>query len=135
MHDYLNQPGGAERVVLEMTMTWPGAPVYTSLYRPESTFPEFRDVDVRTSPLQRLPVDGGFRNLLPVYPLAFRSFGTLQEDLARSHWPIMGEGRDGGDRAGLGARRLARRDRSRYGRWRRHPKRCCRMLDSWFCPP
>src|ERR1700681_4038354 len=84
VHDYLNQRGGAERVVLEMCRIWPEASVYTSLYRPESTFPEFRELDIRTSPLQRLPVDRGFRNLLPLYPLAFRSFGTLCEDLVVS---------------------------------------------------
>lgn len=84
VHDYLNQPGGAERVVLEMSKIWPKAPIYTSLYRPDSTFPQFAEKDVRTSPLQRIPVDEGFRNLLPLYPIAFRSFGTLQEDLVVS---------------------------------------------------
>jgi glycosyltransferase involved in cell wall biosynthesis len=84
VHDYLNQRGGAERAVLEMAKIWPEATIYTSLYRPESTFPEFQDLDIRTSPLQRLPVDRGFRNLLPLYPLAFRSFGTLKEDLVVS---------------------------------------------------
>lgn len=84
VHDYLNQPGGAERVVLEMSEIWPDATIYTSLYRPDSTFPRFREKTVRTSPLQRLPVDEGFRNLLPLYPLAFRSFGTLKEDLVVS---------------------------------------------------
>jgi hypothetical protein len=37
VHDYLNQRGGAERVVLEMSHMWPSAPIYTSLYRPGST--------------------------------------------------------------------------------------------------
>jgi glycosyltransferase involved in cell wall biosynthesis len=83
-HDYLNQPGGAERVALEMSDIWPEAAIYTSLYRPQSTFPEFKTRKVQTSPLQRLPVDGGFRNLLPLYPLAFRSFGKLPEDLVVS---------------------------------------------------
>ena len=84
MHDYLNQPGGAERVVLALAQMWPTAPIYTSLYRPESTFPEFGDRDVRTSPLHRLPVDHSFRNLLPFYPAAFRSFGTLSHDVVIS---------------------------------------------------
>jgi glycosyltransferase involved in cell wall biosynthesis len=84
VHDYLNQPGGAERVVLEMAAIWPQAPIFTSLYRAESTFPEFRDHDVRTSPLDRLPVDAGFRNLFPLYPAAFRAFGTLSQDLVIS---------------------------------------------------
>jgi glycosyltransferase involved in cell wall biosynthesis len=84
VHDYLNQRGGAERVVLEMAQMWPQAPIYTSLYRSASTFPEFRTLDVRTSPLDHLPVDHGFRNLFPLYPLAFRSFGTLPERLVVS---------------------------------------------------
>src|SRR3954465_266533 len=72
-HDYLNQRGGAERVALELAQMWPEAPLYTSLYRPESTFSGFRKVDVHTSFLNRLPVDRGFRNLFPLYPAAFRS--------------------------------------------------------------
>src|SRR6516165_12706858 len=81
VHDYLNQPGGAERVVLAMAGIWPEAPIYTSLFRPASTFPEFVPADVRTSPLDRLPVDGGFRNLFPLYLGAFRSFGALEHDV------------------------------------------------------
>jgi glycosyltransferase involved in cell wall biosynthesis len=81
VHDYLNQPGGAERVVLEMAAMWPEAPVYTSLYRAESTFPEFQQHNIRTSFLDKLPVDGSFRALLPLYPAAFQSFGMLDEQL------------------------------------------------------
>jgi len=77
IHDYLNQRGGAEKVVLELSNMWPAAPIYTSLYRPESTFPEFRERIVRTSQLDRLPVDRGFRNLFPLYPAAFRSLGEI----------------------------------------------------------
>ncbi len=83
-HDYLNQRGGAERVVLEMAKIWPQATIYTSLYRPKSTFPDFSHLHIKTSPLQRLPVDAGFRNLLPLYPFAFRSFGTMSEALVVS---------------------------------------------------
>lgn len=52
-HDYVTQRGGAERVALAMTRTFPGAPLHTSLYDPEGTFPEFADVDVRAMPLNR----------------------------------------------------------------------------------
>lgn len=81
VHDYLNQRGGAERVALELARIWPGAPIFTSLYRPESTFPEFVDRDIRTSFLDRLPVRNGFRNLFPLYPAAFRTLGTLDAPL------------------------------------------------------
>ncbi|MEJ7825962.1 MAG: glycosyltransferase, partial [Solirubrobacteraceae bacterium] len=84
VHDYLSQRGGAERVVLEMASMWPRAPIYTSLFRPQSTFPEFSGHDVRTSPLDRLPVDKGFRNLFPLYPAAFRSMGRLSQDVVIS---------------------------------------------------
>ena len=84
VHDYLNQPGGAERVVLELARIWPQAPIYTSIYRPDSTFPEFRERDIRRSAMDRIPVDRAFRALLPLYPAAFRSLGTLSEDLVIS---------------------------------------------------
>jgi glycosyltransferase involved in cell wall biosynthesis len=84
VHDYLNQRGGAERVALELARMWPQAPLYTSLYRRTSTFPEFEQLDIRTSPLDRLPVDRGFRALAPLYPLAFRSFEPLAQELVIS---------------------------------------------------
>ena len=55
VHDYLTQRGGAERVVLSMLRAFPDAPLYTSLYDPARTFPEFRGADVRPSPLDRIP--------------------------------------------------------------------------------
>jgi glycosyltransferase involved in cell wall biosynthesis len=54
-HDFLIQLGGAERVALELTRAFPGAPLHTAMYAPELTYPEFRDVDVRTSRLDRIP--------------------------------------------------------------------------------
>jgi glycosyltransferase involved in cell wall biosynthesis len=84
VHDYLNQFGGAERVVLELARMWPGAPIYTSIYKPEFTFPEFRDLDVRASRLNQLPLERHFRAAAPLIPLAFRSFGTLEQDLVIS---------------------------------------------------
>ena len=53
-HDYLTQRGGAERVVLSLMKAFPDAPVHTTLYDPEGTYPEFADADIRTSPLNRV---------------------------------------------------------------------------------
>lgn len=53
-HDYLTQRGGAERVVLSMTRAFPRAPLYTTFFDPRATFPEFRSLDVRTSPLNAI---------------------------------------------------------------------------------
>ncbi|WP_281180963.1 glycosyltransferase [Actinomyces vulturis] len=53
-HDYLTQRGGAERVVLSMHKAFPDAPIYTTLYNPETTFPEFQDANIITSPLNHI---------------------------------------------------------------------------------
>ncbi len=55
-HDYVTQRGGAERVALRIAEAFPGAPMYTTLYEPSDTFPEFRDLDLRTGPLNRFGV-------------------------------------------------------------------------------
>ncbi len=82
VHDYLNQPGGAERVVEVFCRMFPKAPLYTSLYD-AGAMPDFwRGVDVRTSFMQRLPTRVGVaRALLPLYPLAFESFDLSEFDL------------------------------------------------------
>lgn len=48
-HDYLTQRGGAERVVLAWQRHWNTAPLYTTLYDADGTYPEFRLADLRTS--------------------------------------------------------------------------------------
>jgi glycosyltransferase involved in cell wall biosynthesis len=72
VHDYLTQRGGAERVVLSMLKAFPDAPVYTSFYDPESTFPEFRSVDVRTQPINLAgPLRRRHRMALPMLAHTF----------------------------------------------------------------
>ncbi|MFI7484327.1 glycosyltransferase [Kocuria sp. M1R5S2] len=68
-HDYLTQRGGAERVVLAMHRAFPGAPIYTTFYDPDLTFPEFRDATVITSPLNCIaPLRRNVRAALPLLP-------------------------------------------------------------------
>lgn len=74
VHDYLTQRGGAERVVLSMHRAFPEAPIYTSLFRPETTFPEFSRVDVQTLGINRIPfLRRHHRWALPVLAPAFSS--------------------------------------------------------------
>lgn len=54
VHDYLTQRGGAERVVLSMMKAFPDAPLHTSLFHPEATFPDFSSRQVHTMGLNRL---------------------------------------------------------------------------------
>lgn len=71
-HDYITQRGGAERVVLSLVHTFPGAPVYTSLYDRKATFPEFADVDIRPLGLNAFaPLRHHHRWALPFLAQAF----------------------------------------------------------------
>jgi glycosyltransferase involved in cell wall biosynthesis len=72
VHDYLTQRGGAERVVLAMLRAFPDAPVYTSMYHPDGTFPAFRDADVRVTALDRVrPLRRHHRLALPLLAATF----------------------------------------------------------------
>lgn len=73
-HDYLTQRGGAERVVLAMARAFPDAPIYTTLYDGDGTFPEFRQLDVRASWLNRIAFfRHRHRAALPFLPLVSSS--------------------------------------------------------------
>lgn len=70
--DWLTGIGGAERVVLELHKLYPDAPIYTSQYDP-AKIDWFKDADVRTTSLQRLPKS--LKKFLPV--LRAWAFGRL----------------------------------------------------------
>jgi len=85
VHEYLNQYGGAERVLQVLCARWPDAPVYTMLYDKSATGGVFSDVIVRTSFLQRLPLSlrwhHGYTALMP---LAVEQFDTHAFDTVLS---------------------------------------------------
>jgi len=86
VHDYLNQYGGAERVLEELHALFPDAPVYTSMYWPQKMSPIIRGIDVRTSFMQRLPlVTRKHQPFLLLYPLAFESFDLSGYDVVISN--------------------------------------------------
>jgi glycosyltransferase involved in cell wall biosynthesis len=85
VHDYLNQFGGAERVVCELASTFPGAPIYTSVYHRDLTWPEFDRAEVLTTWLQHLPLSRKrFKWLLPAYPFVFAGMRLSGYDLVIS---------------------------------------------------
>ena len=70
-HDYLTQRGGAERVVLALHRAFPEAPIHTTLYDPDGTYPEFRGARVVVSPINRVaPLRRRHRAALPLLPYA-----------------------------------------------------------------
>src|SRR5437870_12036530 len=88
VHDYLNEYGGAERVLEELHALFPSAPVYTSMYWPEKMSATIRSLDVRTSFMQRLPlVTRNHQPFLLLYPLAFESFDLTGYDAVISTRP------------------------------------------------
>jgi glycosyltransferase involved in cell wall biosynthesis len=86
VHDYLNQYGGAERVLEIFHDMYPEAPIYTSLYDPDALPDKFRGFDIRTSFLQRIPgAKRHHRSLLLLYPMAFESFDLREYDVVISN--------------------------------------------------
>lgn len=85
VHDFLNQPGGAENVVAVFAEMFPGAPIYTSVYDHKAMPNLWKSLDIRTSFLQSLsPTLGIAKKLVPLYPTAFESFDLREYDLVLS---------------------------------------------------
>src|SRR5215211_2567420 len=85
VHDYLNQYGGAERVLEALHDLYPDAPIYTSIYDPGRMPDFYRGWDIRTSFMQRLPgVSAHHQKYLPCYPVAFESFELSGYDVILS---------------------------------------------------
>lgn len=86
VHDWLNQIGGAENVLCELTALFPGAPVHTSIYAPDLMPDVYRTWDIRPSFMQRLPgITTHHQPYMPIYPLAFRSMDLSAYDLVISN--------------------------------------------------
>jgi glycosyltransferase involved in cell wall biosynthesis len=72
IHDYLYVYGGAERTLAEVHRAWPEAPIYTLLYVRERLPAAFREMDVRTTWVDRLPGRLRLQRLYALLqPLAF----------------------------------------------------------------
>lgn len=82
VHDWLTAVGGSERVLLDLHELFPDAPIFTAAFDPSRTLPQFRELDIRTSFLQRplLRADG-YGRLIPLMPMAFASFDTRAFDV------------------------------------------------------
>jgi len=75
VHDYLNQFGGAERVISALNEIYPEAPIYTSIYDGKKMPANFNRMDIRLSFMQNLPlVFPFFKFYFLFYPLAFERF-------------------------------------------------------------
>jgi glycosyltransferase involved in cell wall biosynthesis len=85
-HDWLNQTGGAEDVLDHLVRFYPGAPVYTSMYAPELMPAHYRDWDIRSTWMDRLPgIHRAHQRYLPLYPLAWARTDLSDYDVVLSN--------------------------------------------------
>lgn len=84
VYDRINKWGGAERVLLALHQLFPKAPVFTSVYSPNTA--KWADgMDVRTSFLQKYPPAVSHHELYPyLMPMAFEEFSFSEYDLVIS---------------------------------------------------
>lgn len=85
VHDYFIQMGGAERVAEELHSLFPDSPMYTTVDLRAELPAAIKNSPVRTSWMQRLPVNGkNYRNYFLVYPFAVESLDLRHFDLILS---------------------------------------------------
>jgi glycosyltransferase involved in cell wall biosynthesis len=81
--EFLTVMGGAERVVYDLHRAFPDAPIYTAIYDEERVLPEFRNLDVRTTWLQKFPKK--LRKMYKLFPTlqvkAFRDLDLSEFDI------------------------------------------------------
>lgn len=86
VHDFLVSYGGAERVFEAMVEMFPDAPVYTLLSNPLLVEGHFKNRNIQTSWLSKLPnfLKKRYRFFLPFFPVAVESFDLRDFDLVIS---------------------------------------------------
>lgn len=81
VHEYLNQFGGAERMLQVLCTIFPDAPIYALFYDKNATGGIFEGKDIRTSFLQKIPFVKKYHRGFPLLmPLAVEQFDFSQFD-------------------------------------------------------
>jgi glycosyltransferase involved in cell wall biosynthesis len=85
VHEYLNQFGGAERMLQVLCAMFPRAPIYTLIYDSSATGGVFEGRDIRTSFLQKIPFTRNHHRLFPLLmPVAVEQFDFSEFDIVLS---------------------------------------------------
>ena len=85
VHDWLVSYAGADRVVDCMHHVFPDAPIYTLVYDKEKMPAWFREYDIRTTWLQKVPFATRlYKKMLPLMPGAFEALDLSEYDLVLS---------------------------------------------------
>ena len=84
-HDWLTNMGGAEKVVINFKQIYEEAPIYTISYNEKNLDKELRNIDVRTSFIQKLPKGHKKHQMyLPFMPTAWEQFDFNDYDVVLS---------------------------------------------------
>ncbi len=92
VHDYLNQYGGAERVIEAIHEIFPYAHVYTSLHDPTKLPLRMRNWDIRPFKLPKLPLAHFLKYYTAFYPLLFENLDLRNYDLVISSTAFFAKG-------------------------------------------
>ncbi len=85
VHDWLTGMRGGEKCLEVLCRAFPDATLYTLLHRRGALSPAIEAMDIRTSPLQRIPgIHRHYRHLLPIMPMAARTWRPRDVDLVIS---------------------------------------------------
>jgi glycosyltransferase involved in cell wall biosynthesis len=84
VHDWLTGMRGGEKVLEAMARLYPDAPIYTLVHHRGQVSAELERHEIRTSFVQRLPLQRAYRWYLPLFPRAIEAFDFTGYDLVFS---------------------------------------------------
>lgn len=85
VHDYLNQSGGAERVLESFMDLFPDAPIYTIISDLSKMSKKIQTANVRNSFIQTIPFSKKhYKKMISLFPLAIEQFDLREYDLILS---------------------------------------------------
>jgi glycosyltransferase involved in cell wall biosynthesis len=85
VHDWLVSYAGADRVVDQLHMIFPNAPIYTLVYDKKQMPDRFRKYDIRTTAIQKIPFATNlYKYFFTMMPLAFERLDLTPFDLVIS---------------------------------------------------
>ena len=93
VHDWLNNLGGAERVLIELHNIFPKAPIYVLFYNKKFVREFLPEAEIRTSSLQKIPfITKLYRYLFFLMPSTVESFDLSDFDVVISSSVIFSKG-------------------------------------------
>lgn len=84
VHDWLTNMGGAEQVVINFKEVYKEAPIYTTFYNPNKLDDKLKNIEVKTSHLQKKKMVENHKKYFPLMPKAFEKFDLNEYDVVLS---------------------------------------------------